>query len=62
VEELGLRMHKFSDRWISCFAGTEEPVKVESRAPMRTDFMRIVLACALVLIRTVVFQLPIHFR
>ena len=62
VEELGLRMHKFSDRWVSCCAGTEEPGKDESPAPMRADLLKAVLATALVLIRTLVSRMPIHFR
>lgn len=62
AHELGLRMHKFSDRWVSCCAGTEKPGKDESPAPMRADLLRIVLASALVLMRTVVSRMPPHFR
>jgi len=62
VEELGLRMRKFSDRWASCCAGTEEPGKDESPAPMRADLLRSVVAIALVLIRTLVSRMPTHFR
>ena len=45
VEELGLRMHKFSDRWFSCSAGTKEPD--ESLRPMRPDLLGVVLATLL---------------
>lgn len=61
VEELGLRMHKFSDRWVSCCAGTEEPRKDESYRRMRAELLRPVLATALVVIRTLVSRMPIHF-
>jgi hypothetical protein len=62
VEELGLRMHKFSDRWVSCCAGTEAPGKDESYRRMRADLLRAMLATALVLTRTIVCRMPIHFK
>ena len=60
VEESGLRMHKFSDRWISC--STEEAVKDDSLGPMRADLLRMVLASSLVVIRTLITRMPAHFR
>lgn len=39
MEEVGLRMHKYSDRWVSCRGGTEEPVKDESSRPIRADVL-----------------------
>jgi hypothetical protein len=62
VEESGLRMHKFSDRWISCSAGAEEAGKEKPLAPMRSDLLRLVLASSLVLIRTIVTRMPAHSR
>ncbi len=62
VEELGLRMHKFSDRWVSCCGGAEEPGKDESLRPKRADLLRAMLATALVLIRISASRMPIHFR
>jgi|GEM_PF-3646631 len=61
VDELGLRMHKFPDRWVSCCAGTEEQCKDESPALMRAELLRRVLTIALLLIRTLVPRMPTHF-
>lgn len=62
MEEVGLRMHKYSDRWVSCRGGTEEPVKDESSRPIRADVLRAVLATALMLIQTLVSRIPIRLR
>jgi hypothetical protein len=62
VEEAGLRMHKFSDRWVSCCAGTEEQGTDKSPASMRADLLRLVSAGALVAMRTWVARMPTHFR
>jgi hypothetical protein len=60
VEELGLRMQKFSDRCVSCCAGTEEPGKDGSARPMRADLLREGLVTALLPVRTLVSRMPIH--
>src|ERR1700757_2319835 len=62
VDELGLKMHKFSDRWIPCCNGTEKPHEDEFSPPMRADSLRILSASVLVLIRTLVSRMPTQFR
>lgn len=60
VEELGLRMHKFSDHWISCNGEIEAPGK--EQLLLRATLLRVVLSSSFVLIRTVLTRMPVHFR
>jgi hypothetical protein len=62
VEESGLKLHKFTDRWISCSAGAQEPSQDRAADSVRADLMKIVLTTAPLLIRTLITRMPMHFK
>jgi hypothetical protein len=62
VEESGLKLHKFTDRWISCSAGPQELNNDRETGRVRADLMRIVLTTAPLLIRTLITRMPMHFK